>query len=80
MGAWVEERPDGLRIEGRGGRLDGGAQLESAGDHRIALAMAVAALVSHKPTTISGIEWADVSFPGFFRLLRRLGAEVEILS
>jgi 3-phosphoshikimate 1-carboxyvinyltransferase len=80
MGAWVEELPDGLRIEGRGGRLDGGAQLESAGDHRIALAMAVAALVSHRPTTISGIEWADVSFPGFFRLLRRLGAEVEILS
>src|SRR4051812_19433166 len=79
MGAWVEELPDGLRIEGRGGRLDGGATVDSAQDHRIALALAVAALVAHKPTVISGAEWADVSFPGFFRLLRRLGAEVEIL-
>ena len=79
MGAWVEELPDGLKIEGRGGKLDGGASVDSAHDHRIALALSVAALVSHKPTVISGIEWADVSFPGFFRLLRRLGAEVEIL-
>ena len=79
MGAWVEELPDGLRIEGRGGRLDGGATVDSAHDHRIALSFAVAALMSHKPTIISGVEWADVSFPGFFRLLRRLGAEVEIL-
>ena len=79
MGARVEELPDGLRIEGRGGKLDGGAQIDSAHDHRIALAFTVAALVAHQPTVISGIEWADVSFPGFFRLLRRLGAEVEIL-
>jgi len=79
MGAWVEELPDGLRIEGRGGKLDGGASVDSAHDHRIALALSVAALVAHKPTTIEGVEWADVSFPGFFRLLRRLGAEVEIL-
>jgi 3-phosphoshikimate 1-carboxyvinyltransferase len=79
MGAWVEELPDGLRIEGRGGRLEGGAHVDAAMDHRIALAFSVAALASHKPTTVSGAEWADVSFPGFFRLLRRLGAEVEIL-
>jgi 3-phosphoshikimate 1-carboxyvinyltransferase len=79
MGAWVEELPDGLRIEGRGGRLDGGAEVDSAHDHRIALALSVAALLCHKPSIISGVEWADVSFPGFFRLLRRLGAEVEII-
>src|SRR5205085_12007014 len=79
MGASVEELPDGLRIEGRGGRLEGGANIDSAMDHRIALAFTVAALAAHKPTTISGAEWADVSFPGFFRLLRRLGADVETL-
>jgi 3-phosphoshikimate 1-carboxyvinyltransferase len=79
MGAWVEELPDGLRIEGRGGRLDGGATVDSAHDHRIALALSVAALVSHKPTIVTGVEWADVSFPGFYRLLRRLGADVEII-
>jgi 3-phosphoshikimate 1-carboxyvinyltransferase len=80
MGARVEELPDGLRIEGRGGRLDGGAQIDSARDHRIALAFSVAALAAEEPTVISGAEWADVSFPGFFDLLRRLGAEVEILT
>ncbi|MGZ6142119.1 MAG: 3-phosphoshikimate 1-carboxyvinyltransferase [Myxococcales bacterium] len=79
LGAWVEELPDGLKIEGRGGRLDGGATVDSAHDHRIAIALSIAALMSHKPTIVSGVEWADVSFPGFFRLLRRLGAEVEIL-
>ena len=79
IGARVEELPDGLRIEGRGGPLPGGAEIDSAHDHRIALAFAVAALACREPVVISGVEWADVSFPGFFRLLRRLGAEVEIL-
>jgi 3-phosphoshikimate 1-carboxyvinyltransferase len=79
MGARVEELPDGLRIWGAGGKLPGGAQIDSALDHRIALAFSVAALAAERPSSISGAEWADVSFPGFFRLLRRLGAEVEIL-
>ncbi|HEY6908147.1 MAG TPA: 3-phosphoshikimate 1-carboxyvinyltransferase [Myxococcales bacterium] len=80
MGAEVEELPDGLRIAGVGpGRLRGGAAIDSAMDHRIALAFSVAALAAEEPCTISGAEWADVSFPGFFALLRKLGAEVEIL-
>ncbi|HET9751414.1 MAG TPA: 3-phosphoshikimate 1-carboxyvinyltransferase [Myxococcales bacterium] len=80
MGAEVEELPDGLRIQGAGpARLRGGAAIDSAMDHRIALAFSVAALAAHEPCTISGAEWADVSFPGFFALLRKLGAEVEIL-
>ena len=79
LGAWVEELPDGQRIEGRGGRLDGGATVDSAHDHRIAIALSIAALMSHKPSIVTGVEWADVSFPGFYRLLRRLGAEVEII-
>ena len=79
LGAWVEELPDGLKIEGRGGHLEGGATVDAARDHRIALAFSVAALAAHKPSTIAGVEWADVSFPGFYRLLRRLGAEVEVL-
>ena len=83
MGARVKELPDGLRISGaggRGGRLEGGAQVDAAHDHRIALAFSVAALAADQSCTISGAEWADVSFPGFYRLLRRLGAEVEISS
>ena len=77
MGVSVEELPDGLRIEGGG--LRGGAAIDSAMDHRIALAFSVAALAAREPCTISGAEWADVSFPGFYSLLRRLGAGAEIL-
>jgi len=77
MGADVEELPDGLRIRG-GRKLRGGAEIDSAHDHRIALAFSVAALAADSPTTISGAEWADVSFPGFYHLLRTLGAEVEL--
>jgi len=76
MGARVEELPDGLRIEG--GALRGGADIDSAMDHRIALAFSVAALAAREPTSISGAEWADVSFPGFYDLLRQLGADVEL--
>jgi len=78
MGAQVEELPDGLRMEG-GSPLHG-AEIDSAHDHRIALAFSVAALAADSPTVISGAEWADVSFPGFFDLLRSLGAEVELLA
>ena len=76
MGAEVDELPDGLRI--RGGRKLRGAEIDSAHDHRIALAFSVAALAADSPTTVSGAEWADVSFPGFYDLLRKLGAEVEL--
>jgi len=78
MGAEVEELPDGLRI--RGGRKLHGAEIDSAHDHRIALAFSIAALAADSPTTVSGAEWADVSFPGFYELLRKLGAEVELES
>ena len=78
IGAQVEELPDGLRIEG--GKLRGGAVIDAALDHRIALAFSVAALACEEPCVIEGAEWADVSFPGFFALLRQLGAEVELES
>jgi len=75
MGAAVEELPDGLRV---GGSRLRGARIDSAHDHRIALAFSVAALRAEGPTEIEGAEWADVSFPGFFDLVRSLGAEVEL--
>jgi len=80
MGAAVEELPDGLRIEGLGGtgKKLRGAAIDAESDHRIALAFAVAALAAEGPTEISGAEWADVSFPGFYTLLRQFGAQVEI--
>jgi len=64
MGAEVEERPDGLRIPGRQ-RLHG-AELDSFGDHRIAMAFAIAALRADGETVISGADAAGVSYPSFF--------------
>jgi len=69
MGAVVEELPDGLIITGPV-RLHG-AVIDSFGDHRIAMAFAIAALRADSPTTIQHAECIDISFPGFFDLLRR---------
>jgi 3-phosphoshikimate 1-carboxyvinyltransferase len=72
MGANVEERPDGLRVGGRSaGRLHG-AEIETHGDHRIAMAFAVAALGAEGPSTIRHAECTDVSFPGFFESLDKV--------
>ncbi len=68
MGAEVEERPDGLRIPG--GQHLHGAKLDSFGDHRIAMAFAVAALRAEGETTIQGADAAGVSYPSFFEELR----------
>ncbi len=70
MGAAVEERPDGLVVDG--GRPLHGAAVDSRGDHRIAMAAAVAALGASGPTTIRGAGAASVSFPGFWDALGAL--------
>ena len=70
MGAEVEEGPDGLRIPGR--QQLHGAELESFGDHRIAMAFAVAALRADGETLIHGADAAGVSYPAFFEELRRV--------
>lgn len=64
MGAEIEERPDGLKIPGR--QHLHGAELDSFGDHRIAMAFAVAALRSEGETVIAGADAAAVSYPTFF--------------
>jgi 3-phosphoshikimate 1-carboxyvinyltransferase len=72
MGATVDERPDGLRVEGRSaGRLHG-ATIETRGDHRMAMAFAVAALGAEGPTVIGDARCAAVSYPDFFATLERL--------
>ena len=66
MGAEVEELEDGLRV--RRSYLHGAA-IDSFGDHRIAMAFAVAGLFADGETEIQGAECAAVSFPGFFDVL-----------
>jgi 3-phosphoshikimate 1-carboxyvinyltransferase len=70
MGARVETFDDGLVVRGPA-RLKGAA-VDSFGDHRIAMAMAVAALFARGETAIKGSESVAVSYPGFFDDLRRL--------
>jgi len=77
-GVGVVELPDGLVIEGRGSSEAGqpfplcGGTAMSHGDHRIAMALAVAGLVSTGGVRIDGAEVADVSFPGFYAQLQAL--------
>ena len=63
MGADVEELPDGMVI--RGGHPLHGAHLESHGDHRIAMAFAIAGLFATGETVITGTECVETSYPGF---------------
>ncbi len=70
MGAAVEEFPDGLSISG--GAALRGSVIESHGDHRVAMAMAIAGLIAEGTTTINGVSSVNISFPGFFQLMRRL--------
>ena len=67
MGAKVDEFDDGLRVDGPI-RLQG-AIIDARGDHRIAMAFAVAALLSEGETEIKDAGCVAVSFPEFFDLL-----------
>jgi 3-phosphoshikimate 1-carboxyvinyltransferase len=73
-GVGVEELPDGLIIEGSGGELlAGGATVATHLDHRIAMSMTVAGLVSRSAVTIDDMSPVATSYPGFEASLRELG-------
>lgn len=72
MGACVEERPDGLKVGGRSAGKTHGAEIEPHGDHRIAMAFAIAGLAADGATTIRDAECAGVSFPSFYEDLNRV--------
>jgi 3-phosphoshikimate 1-carboxyvinyltransferase len=70
MGADIEEREDGFTVNGPT-RLQG-AVCESYNDHRIAMSLAVAALLAEGKTVIKNSECIDISFPGFEKTLQKL--------
>jgi 3-phosphoshikimate 1-carboxyvinyltransferase len=70
MGAQVDEREDGLKIPG--GQWLHGAEIDSFGDHRIAMAFAIAALRADGETMIRGAESAAISYPTFFEALEEV--------
>jgi 3-phosphoshikimate 1-carboxyvinyltransferase len=73
MGADVEEREDGLIIGGP--TVLHGGQLESFGDHRIAMAFSVAGLVAEGTTEILGSDCVRISFPEFYELLQKIAKD-----
>ncbi len=75
LGATIEEESDGFRVFGPT-RLHG-TSVESHGDHRLAMSLAVAGLLADGETVIEGSEWAAQSFPGFFQTLERLTGAIE---
>ena len=69
MGARVQELADGMVIHNS--KLKG-TRVESHHDHRVAMAMAIAALGADGPTTINHAECVDITFPNFYKLLNSI--------
>ncbi len=76
MGADIEEKPDGLII--RSSQLHGSKDLQSHHDHRLAMALSVAALAAKGESTIHGIECTAKSYPTFFDDFRKMGAQMVV--
>ena len=76
LGINAEERPDGFVIAGpaAGSTRPAGGRADARGDHRMAMAFAIAALAAEHPSTIDGADVVAISYPGFFETLGRLVA------
>lgn len=74
-GVAVEEEPEGLIVTG--GPVAGGATIDTAHDHRIAMSHLVLGLAADRPVTVRDPEMIATSFPGFVALMQGLGADIE---
>ena len=72
--------PDWLRVTGRGGAVAGGARVAANADHRIAMSFLVMGLASKDSVEIDDAAMIATSFPGFFALMREIGASIEGLG
>jgi 3-phosphoshikimate 1-carboxyvinyltransferase len=79
FGVACEETPDGMRIEGRPEGALEAADVQSLGDHRIAMSAAVLGLIASGPTRVRDAACIATSFPRFVGTLRALGARVEVV-
>ena len=77
VGIDVRETPDGMIV--RGGQVRGGV-VDSLGDHRIAMAFAMAGLVAQGSITVHDCKNVDTSFPGFAGLARSAGLPIETIE
>ena len=77
LGINADEHPDGFIVQGpaagtAGPRRPHGGTADACGDHRMAMAFAIAALAAEAPSTILGADAVAISYPGFFDILDRL--------
>jgi len=79
LGAEVDEQRDGFSVRGRAGRPFTSCRVDAAGDHRIAMAAAVAGLAADGPVRVDDVDNVTTSFPGFATLLGGLGAPISIV-
>lgn len=77
MGANIEETPDGLVIQKS--KLQGVGNLEAHHDHRLAMALAIAAMGAEKDSLIQGVRCVGKSYPSFFEDFQGLGASLELV-
>lgn len=71
IGADIEERPDGMVINGKT-PLKGGIEIDSHHDHRTAMSFYVAGLITEQPLLIKDFEWVNTSFPEFLSLMEKI--------
>ena len=79
FGVTCDEKPDGLDVEGREGPLDA-ADVDSRGDHRIAMTATVLALTGRAPSRVRDAGCIATSYPKFVATLRGLGARIDVES
>jgi 3-phosphoshikimate 1-carboxyvinyltransferase len=77
FGIECEVHPDGFTVEGRPDRPLEPGRVHAEGDHRIAMAAAVAGLVASGPTVVDDADNVATSYPGFAAALSRLGAIIS---
>jgi len=75
MGVHIDEHPDGFTVKGPS-RLQG-VDVDSHGDHRLGMALAIAGLVGTSPTRVHHAECIADSFPGFVGAMGSLGAQIR---
>jgi 3-phosphoshikimate 1-carboxyvinyltransferase len=80
LGCEIEEAPDGFSVQGMAGQPFQPARIDAAGDHRIAMAGAVAGLAASGPVRIDDVACVDTSFPGFAGLMRGLGVDIAVVA
>ncbi|MEX0833778.1 MAG: 3-phosphoshikimate 1-carboxyvinyltransferase [Actinomycetota bacterium] len=75
LGGRASNEGDSLIVAGGG--LKGGTA-DARGDHRLAMAFVIGALAAQGTSQVEGVEYAEITFPGFVESLARLGAKVEV--